>query len=70
MWDEFTNRGSIYTNVRHGFKVILVFCLLFLCIWEFAGMAAAIGTIAVAIIMTIIVTFAYKQLYEEFNDLD
>ncbi|NRD68976.1 hypothetical protein HQR03_00280 [Psychrobacter okhotskensis] len=70
MWDEFVNRGSIFANIWHGFKVILVFCLLFLIMWKFAGMATAIGTIAVAIIMTTLITFAYKKLYEELDDFE
>lgn len=70
MWDEFTNRGSVYANIWHGFKITLVFCLLFLCVWKFAGMTAAIGIITVAIIMTIIITFAYEKSHEELDDLE
>ena len=70
MWGEFVNRGSIFANIRHGSKVILVFCLLFLIIWKFAGMVAAIGTIVVAIIMTILITFAYEKLYKDLDNLE
>jgi len=33
-------------------------------------MVAAIGTIAVAIIMTILITFAYEKFYKELDDLE
>ncbi len=70
MWDEFANRGGIRANLWHAFKIILIFCLPFLFTWKFAGMTAAIGTIAVAIIMTILITFVYEKLYEELDDLE